>query len=196
VSNLESTQRQGSERADATEAGATEKTTGVAREPHADRARPSASIAKPGPEHKRLDAFAGTWRMRGRAYDSPFGKAADVSAVQMYEWLPGGMFLIHRLEGRLGDAPMACIEIIGVESGSGRYFAHTFYNDGNANLWRVREQDGGWEFSGEWKIESDTYRARCRITFDDGGDRRTAKWEYSRDGSSWKPFWDTEHTRI
>ena len=72
----------------------------IAAKSHAtDRARlPRA----PGPEHERLGPFVGRWTTTGRQYTGPFGPEAEFTATESFEWLTGGYFLIHRLEGRLG----------------------------------------------------------------------------------------------
>lgn len=72
-----------------------------------ERAAEMSPQATAGPEHKRLEVFVGKWNQEGRAYDSPFGSAADISAVETFEWLTGGLFLVHRLEGQLGGVPIA-----------------------------------------------------------------------------------------
>jgi len=145
---------------------------------------------------KRLTAFVGTWNKKGQAHDGPFGSAAKVTAVETFEWLPGGLFLVHRLEGRLGDMEIACIEVIGYDAASRVYSVHSFYNDGNTNLWQARERGGVWVFTGEWLVKGETLKVRCTASFDDAGNTMTARWEYSRDGKKWRLFWDTTLTRV
>ncbi|NJO12318.1 MAG: DUF1579 domain-containing protein, partial [Gammaproteobacteria bacterium] len=65
------------------------------------------------PEYERLEAFIGEWLLEGRQLDGPFGPPAQVSARQSFEWLPGGLFLIMRFDGRVGQTPAACIEVTG-----------------------------------------------------------------------------------
>lgn len=80
---------------------------------------------KPGPEHRRLDVFVGKWNMEGQQYDGPVGPAAKITAVDTYEWLTGGFFLVHRCEGRVGDSEAACIEIISHDVSSQSYPTHS-----------------------------------------------------------------------
>ena len=144
---------------------------------------------------RELEPFVGRWKMTGHAYESPFGSETDVSADELFEWLTGGRFLIHRLQGRLGDDEMACIEILG-RTGNGRAFtAHTFYNDGSSNTWHLEDLGGTWTLTGEWPREGNVLAVRCTIMFADRTHRR-ATWEYSADRSTWKVFWLTEATRI
>jgi len=137
--------------------------------------------------HKSLEIFIGKWREAGQAFDSPFGPAAKVASVQTWEWLPGEMFLVHRLNGHLGVNEISCIEVISANTTKGSHEVHSFYNDGNQNLWHLREHDDYWQLSGEW----DTMKARATMQWGDGGRNMTVKWEYQDDESQWQTFWDS-----
>ncbi|MEK6324240.1 MAG: DUF1579 family protein [Acidobacteriota bacterium] len=154
---------------------------------------------KPGPEHRRLDVFVGKWSMEGQQYESEFGPAAKLTAVETYEWLPGGFFLVHRFEGGFegggDDQEMACIEIIGHDAASQSYLCHSFYNDGKTNEWQARERDGIWTLTGDWQTAAKSPKVRCTTVFSDAGNTRTGKWERSSDGSKWGTFWDVKATK-
>lgn len=150
---------------------------------------------KPGPELRRLDRFVGTWNMEGRQYDGPFGPAAKISAVETYEWLIGGFFLVHRLGGRLDSAEIACVEIIGYDDSTQSYTRYSFYSNGKTNQWQEREGDGTWTLVGYSQIQGGTLKVRCTTVFQDSGTQMTGKWEYSSDGSNWQTFWDVTATK-
>jgi len=97
---------------------------------------------KPGAGHQRLNVFVGTWHTEGQQCEGPIGPAANIRAVETYEWLLGEFFLVHRFEGRVGDGEAGYIEIIGYDAQSQSYPTHTFYNNGVANEWRWHERDG------------------------------------------------------
>jgi hypothetical protein len=159
------------------------------------KSKAHAQPSRPGPEHRRLDVFVGKWNMEGEQYEGPVGPAAKVTAVQTYEWLTGGFFLVHRFEGRVGEAEAACIEIIGHDASSRSFFLRSFYNDGKTNEWQAREQDGSWMLTGEWQIGGKAMQVRCTIRFSDAGNTMTGKWEHSSDGSKWQTFWDVRATK-
>ena len=54
---------------------------------------------KPGPEHKRIGYFAGTWTFQGEAKQSPIGPAGKISSSETCEWLAGGFQLSCRSKG-------------------------------------------------------------------------------------------------
>jgi Protein of unknown function (DUF1579) len=149
----------------------------------------------PGLEHRRLDVFVGKWNMEGQQYDGLIGPAAKINAVNTYQWLTGGFFLVHRFEGHVGDSEAACIEIIGHDAASQSYPTHSFYNNGITNEWRARERDGVWTFTGDWQLGGKSLKVRCTTVFSDSGNTMTGKWEHSSDGSNWQTFWDVKATK-
>jgi hypothetical protein len=60
---------------------------------------------KPGPAHKRLAYFVGTWTAEGEAKASPFGPAGKFSVKERNEWFTGGLFLVTHADekGPLGE---------------------------------------------------------------------------------------------
>lgn len=68
--------------------------------------------------------FVGKWNLEGRQLEGIVGPAAKVAAVQTYEWLTGGFFLIHRFEGRVGNGEAACIEIIAYDHIATLHYAY------------------------------------------------------------------------
>jgi hypothetical protein len=104
---------------------------------------------KPGPEHRLLDVFVGKWNMEGQQYGGLIGPATKITAVETYEWLTGGFFLVHRFEGLVGDQDAACIEIIGHDASSQSYPRRSFYSDGKTNEWQGRKRDGTWTLTGD-----------------------------------------------
>ena len=149
----------------------------------------------PGPGHRRLDVFLGKWNMEGQQYDGPAGPAAKITAVETYEWLTGGFFLVHRFEGRVGDSEAACIEIIGHDASRQNYPTHSFYSNGTTSEWHTREHDGIWTLTGHWPMAGRSVRVRCTTVFSDSGNTMTGKWEHSSAGSEWQTFWEVKATK-
>ncbi|MEP6848529.1 MAG: DUF1579 family protein [Acidobacteriota bacterium] len=148
------------------------------------------------PALERLNVFAGKWKMQGDQYTTDFGPAAKVIGTEEFEWLHGEKFLIHRLEGKLGENDMTCIEIIGHDAAEERFSMDTFYNNGMKQKWELHEQHPGkWMISGDWPHEDKTVKVRCMITFAHDGNTNIAKWESQKDDSSWETFWDLKAVR-
>ncbi|HMI91619.1 MAG TPA: nuclear transport factor 2 family protein [Polyangiales bacterium] len=142
------------------------------------------------PEQQRLEPFVGDWALTGRQLPGPFGPAADISARESFAWLQGGKFLVHRFDGRLGDHPMACIEMVEPDSQHDGYRLHAFYDDGRVQQWQQTTRDGLWITNGDWPSEEGSMKVRCTQRFEDDGKTRSARWERSRDGQRWETFWE------
>ncbi|MEP6572627.1 MAG: DUF1579 family protein [Gemmatimonadota bacterium] len=159
-------------------------------------ARPSPQPAAATPQHLRLEVFAGNWSAQGHQHEGVVGPAAKISAIERFEWLPGGFFLVHHFEGRVGRDEASCIEITGYDSVSRSYPTRTYYNNGQRNDWDVREENGIWMFTGDWPTPDGSMKVRCTVEFSNSGGTRTAKWEHSTSGAAWRTFWDVTAIRI
>jgi hypothetical protein len=134
--------------------------------------------------------------MEGQQFAGPNTPAASISALQTYEWLPGGQFLVHRFDGQIGDAQAACAEVIGFDPDRGCYRAHTFYNNGQMNVWDIEYRNDRWLARGDWNAGARPLKVRCTTTFVDNGKTMKSKWEHSTDGLQWQAFWDVSATKM
>jgi len=152
---------------------------------------------KPSPtaQHKALELFVGKWNITGVQLESRVGPPAEISGTERFEWLEGGLFLVHHFDAQVGGAPAACIEVIGYDAETGTYPAHTYYNNGRQAEWELAERDGSWTLTGEYPMPDGPAQVRCTIEFGDEGNTRAGKWEASSDGSDWETFWEVRATR-
>jgi hypothetical protein len=139
-------------------------------------------------EHERLAVLVGTWRTTGRTYPLPSAPAAEIDAIDTYEWLPGGYFLIHRVDALVGTDEVKGIEIIGYDPTAGTYRAHWFDNRGSTDTFQA-ELDGD-----VWRMWS----ARERFTGRFSPDRNSISgtWECSSDGSTWDRWMEVTLTKM
>ncbi|WP_420128047.1 DUF1579 family protein [Longimicrobium sp.] len=147
----------------------------------------AAQPPRPGPEHAALAPFIGRWRTSGQVLASGSAPALEIAGVDEYEWLPGGFFLLHRVDVRIGGEPARALEIIGWDAGRGTYFMRSFDDQGNAGEMQARvHADGTWRFAGDTE--------RFTGVFSDGGDTLTGRWE-RREGDEWLPWMDVHLTK-
>jgi len=142
----------------------------------------------PDPALKRLDIFVGRWNTDGQTWATPSGPAVRINGTDTYEWLPGGFFLLHRVDVCIGDEEIKTIEIIGYDALSQTFPMHYFDNQGNSGTYQASVRDGIWTFVGESE--------RSRVVFSDGGNAITASWEYSGDGLNWLPLMEVKLTKV
>ncbi len=161
-----------------------------------DRAAQTATSSVLDVDAERLDAFVGKWHMEGQQLAGAAGPAAPVSAVQTYEWMPGKQFLIHRFEGHVGDSDASCVEVIGFDTERRCFRAHTFYNNGQMNVWDIEARADDWRVVGDWTSGDRQRKVRCTIAFSDDGRTMRSRWEHSQDGISWLTFWDVSARKV
>jgi Protein of unknown function (DUF1579) len=146
---------------------------------------------EPGPEHRRLDVFVGQWRTEGTILadpENPSGSTAKLTAVDTYEWLPGGFFLIHHVDGRMGEDEVHAIEIIGYDASRQAYRTRSFDNHGNTGTYEATLRGATWAIRGQ--------RERFTGEFGDGSRTLTGQWQRrSADGARWVPWMDIRLTK-
>ncbi len=140
----------------------------------------------PGPEHRALEPFVGRWRTTGEVRPGAETPAIEIEGTDSYDWLPGGFFLLHRVDVRIGGQPAQALEVIGWDAGSGTYFMHAYDDHGNAGTMQMSVRDGVWSFVGDAE--------RFTGGFSDGGRTLAGQWE-RRNGADWLPWMDIRLTK-
>ncbi|AWP27576.1 DUF1579 family protein [Paenibacillus sp. Cedars] len=158
------------------------------REPENDNALTSHKPSKPDPAMERLNVFVGKWNTEGVIKASPSGAADVLKAVDTYEWLPGGYFLIHHVDGYMGKDKVKAIEIIGYDASSQNYTTHSYDNQGNFNAYQANLLDRDWKIWGESE--------RFTGMFSEDSNTLTGSWELSSDGTNWVPWMDIKLTKV
>jgi hypothetical protein len=161
------------------------------------------SAPSPGPATRRLGVLVGRWRSEGHIVgDAPI----PIIGTDIYEWLPGGFFLVHHVDVVIGDQRVQAIEILGeYDPATDSFLGRAYDNLGNVTSMRARVDDHGvWTFTGGGDVApaarpaSATTSEAARSTLTVSADRSSmrAKWEGSDDGSTWQPWMDMTFTRM
>jgi len=135
---------------------------------------------RPGPEHQRLNVFVGRWNTEGQTRAGPLGPAARITAIDTYEWFPGGYFLLHHVDGQMGDAEVKALEVIGAGPREGVCLARSYDNAGQSDEFDAVLRGRNWTINGK------TQRFRGQLSTD----WRTleGQWDLTEDGSTWRPW--------
>ena len=72
-----------------------------------------------GPEHRRLESFIGRWNTEGTIRVNPGSPAVRFHAVDTYEWVPGGFFVLHRWDAHMPEGRTQGVEILGYDAAGG-----------------------------------------------------------------------------
>ncbi len=145
------------------------------------------SIA-PSAEIQRLELLVGKWNTEGETHASADAPAVKVTGVDTYEWMPGKFFLVHRMDGQIGNEELQQLEFIGYDPSSQMYTCHSFDSRGNSDLFRANLRDHTWTIEGK--------SSRFTGVFASTGNTLTGKWAQSSDGVNWLPWMEIELTKI
>ena len=127
-----------------------------------------------------LAPFIGTWQTTGATRASAGESSHRIEAVDTYEWMEGGYFILHRIESKKPTA-FTGLEVIGADAGGG-YFLH-HYDSNGARIVSKGEIAGR-----EWRVVAKTERFTGTISED--GQTISGSWDRSTDGKSWEPWMD------
>ncbi|HEX3786974.1 MAG TPA: hypothetical protein VHW44_03870 [Pseudonocardiaceae bacterium] len=130
--------------------------------------------------HEALGVLIGNWVNEGHTIGTDEVPSMPIVTSDVYDWAPGGFFILHSAFGKIGDTSVGGVEMIGVD---GDAYSSTFYDCfGNVHTARV-------------EIDGDVLRwigpnTRCTVTLTDGGSTQVARHESSADGVNWAPSMD------
>ncbi|HSK46424.1 MAG TPA: DUF1579 family protein [Coriobacteriia bacterium] len=145
--------------------------------------RTESSAHAAGPELQPLEAFVGEWKTDGAIRASGARAAATMDAHDVYEWIPGGYFLLHRWDAHLPDGDTQGVEVIGLDRSTGLFFMRSFDSEGNAGEMQASASGVNWTFTSE----SLRFTGGVR----DNGDTFSGLWELrSEEGAAWVPWMD------
>jgi|SRR5215813_8965064 len=122
----------------------------------------------------RLNPFIGRWITQGQTADG-----VPIVASDVYEWAPGGKFVMHPAYGRIGDQEAGGLEVITPDTETGHYRTHFFDSQGSLTNQRLSLRDRAWFWEGD--------RTRCRGVFSEDGRKLTAYHERPDDDGQWVP---------
>ena len=148
---------------------------------HTDRAAPVRDGC-----HQALAVLIGKWINEGHTAGAAEIPSVPILTSDVYEWAPGGFFVLHPAFGKIGDTSVGGVEIIGVD---GEAYHSTFYDSfGNVHRSRLEIEGDVLRWIGD--------RTRCTVTITDDGMTQVARHESSADGVSWSPSMDVTLRKV
>ena len=127
----------------------------------------------PSPEHERLAVLVGTWKTSGEIRPLGTDPGGMLRGTDSYEWLPGGHFLLHRVDVLMGESRSRSVEVIGVDSDRKDYPMHSFDDQGNHTVTRGVIDGSKWTIAGDG--------IRFAGTFSADGATVDGRWERLED---------------
>jgi hypothetical protein len=148
----------------------------------------SGQVAGRGSQHEALEAWVGRWINEGHTINDDGSTGLAITTSDVYEWAPGGFFIVHSAYGRIGDFGVGGIEIIGYDEASGEYRSHFFDSQGNVVVRRLVARGNTWIYQGD--------TTRSTVEFSDDHGVQTVLHERTDDGATYMPSMKVTLTKV
>jgi hypothetical protein len=136
--------------------------------------------------HQALAVLIGKWINEGHTTGTAEIPSVPILTSDVYEWAPGGFFVVHSAFGKIGETAVGGVEIIGVD---GQAYRSTFYDSfGNVHRSRLEIEGDVIRWTGD--------RTRCTVTMTDDGMTQVARHESTADGVSWTASMDVTLRKV
>lgn len=151
---------------------------------------------KPGPEHKKLGYFVGTWSAEGEAKENPFGPGGKFKTTDHCEWFEGGFAVVCRSEGTCPRGRMKGLGVMGYNADQKVY---TYYGVDNSGMVMTSIPQGTlqgdtWTYNDESEMGGKTIKSRYVIK-ELSPTSYSFKWEMLGEDGKWMGVMDGKTTK-
>jgi hypothetical protein len=150
---------------------------------------------KPGPEHKKMEIFVGTWTYEGEAKKTVFGPAGKFSGTDVYEMLPGGLYIQHHYDEKNPLGSMKGVEIWAYDPIKKVYTNNYFNSTGEFGSGTCTVNGNAWTWMGNSvTYEGKTAYWRTTVTVTNATSL-AVKGEASSDGRTYVSAYEGKWTK-
>jgi hypothetical protein len=151
---------------------------------------------KPGPEHKKLEFYAGKWTSESEVKPNPFMPPGKYTATDKCDWFHGGFALMCHSEGGGPTGPMKAAYFLGYSAEDKVY---TYYGVDSAGMVPTSVAKGTvqgdtWTYTDESKMGGKLVKSRYTIK-QLSPKTYTFKWETEGEGGAWSTVMEGKSTR-
>ena len=149
---------------------------------------------KPGPETKKLDAFAGKWQGEAEMKPGPWGPGGKITSDDDCSWFEGGWQLVCHTNGK---GPMGAIKGEGVMAWSpeDKVYKYMGYDSTGMTMIGTGTASGNaWNWKSTDKMGGKTIHSRYTVMLT-SPTTQTFKWETSEDGKTWNTIAEGKSTK-
>ncbi|HEX3819188.1 MAG TPA: DUF1579 family protein [Candidatus Sulfotelmatobacter sp.] len=148
-------------------------------------------MPKPGPEHKKMDIFAGSWTLEADMKASPMGPGGKITENEKCEWMEGSFFLVCYTDFKsvaMGNG--TGLSIMGYDTDAKAYTYREF------NSWGEFDNSKGSLDGDTWTWTSDEKFGKGRFTMKiTSPTSYSFMFEMSQDGKTWTTLMDGKATK-
>src|SRR6266850_2039440 len=117
-------------------------------------------VQKPGPEHKKLDYFTGTWVSEGDSKPSPMGPGGKMTMKQESKWMDGGFFVVMHSDYRTPEGNGTGTSFLGYDPQDKVYTYDEFNSTGETVHAKGAVDGDTWTWTSDMKMGVQTNNAR------------------------------------
>lgn len=145
-------------------------------------------MKKPTAKHRALGVFGGKWITQGTIRATHDAASAEMRAIDRYEWLPGGFFMLHKVDALIAGTVSQSIEVIGYDVARGCYSTHSYDDQGTSEEFTARLEGR------EWSIDGENFQFSGAFNAD--GSVLAGTWDQRNDTKQWIPWMDIELRKV
>jgi hypothetical protein len=120
-------------------------------------AQTPSQMPQPGPEHKRLQYYAGTWTTE---FEMKAGAGGKVTSTDNTKMFPGGFFAVTHTEGKGSMGELHEVAVMGYDSEAKVYTYDSYNNFGEAEHFKGSVQGDTWTWNGESRMGGSPMKMR------------------------------------
>ncbi len=149
---------------------------------------------QPGPEHKKLDAFAGTWTLEGDLKPGPMGAGGKMTETEKCEWMEGGFFVVCHADFKSSMGNASGLSLMGFSTEDKTYTYREFNSLGEFIESKGSSDGDTWTWTGEDKMDGMPFTGRFTIRFTSPTSYNFI-YEMSQNGTKWTTVMDGKATK-
>lgn len=153
------------------------------------------SAPKPGPEHKRLERWVGSWTYTGEEKKTVLGSANSYNGTATGEMILGGFFLQIRYAEKNFFGGESGMQILGYDAVKKQYVSNEFDSEGSVASGTMTWVGDDWTETDLAVKDGKNLQIRCTGKFA-GTTSLTTTCELSEDNKTWVPYYAEKWTKV
>jgi hypothetical protein len=151
-------------------------------------------LPKPGPEHKKLDMFAGSWILDGDMKPGPMGQGGKMTETEKCEWMDGGFFIVCHADFKSSMGDGTGLTIMGYSADDKAYTYREFNSWGEFTDSKGSVDGDTWTWTNDEKMGNMTMKGRFTMKVA-SSTAYNFSFEMSEDGTKWTMVMDGKATK-
>lgn len=150
-------------------------------------------MPKPGPEHKKLDIFSGTWALEG-TMRGEMAPGSKVTENEKCDWMEGGFFLVCHTDFKTTMGDGSSVSVMGYSADDKSYSYREFNSWGEFVDSKGSLDADTWTWTNNEKEDGKTMQGRFTMNITSPTSYNFT-YEMSPDGTKWTMVLDGKATK-